>query len=566
MMQCSYKKLFLCIVAGVTCALSSTVFSQPSLEGIQVYQKNLEHTERRQILAEDIYRYHNANDLWDELRHEFVLPHYESNPLVQEQIQWFMSHQDFLQSSASRAIPYLYYIMQQVHKRHLPAEVALLPIFESAYDPYAYSTAGAAGIWQMMPGTASGYGIKQNWWYDGRRDVIVSTKAALNHLSYLANFFQSNWLLAIAAYDTGQGNVLSAINKNIRDGYSTSYWYLPLAHETRIYVPRLLALATIIAHPEKYPVYFPPVRNAPYLAQVDVGTQIDLKQAATLAGMSLHKLMQLNPGYNRMITDPNGPYKLVVPIENVEQFTENMALQPTYQRTIHWQHYKVRAGDTLLALAKRFRSSAASLKKLNRLTGNHLRPGTNLVLPRYIAVTTQVVQRPTIATGYQNTVVADSIAPSPAATRIVEQIRSLPVRSAPPPQVVSRYLASTNTGENYVIQPGDTIYMPHPGDSIEKIAAHFHLSPQTVISANPLSRTQHLTSDQRLVIPTHLAMAQPLHYKMTGGDTIYMVRAGDTIDSIARKFHTSPPAIRIANLSATNSFKTGENIVIPTHV
>lgn len=186
----------------------------PNPEGIQVYRKDMHlSAEYKQKLAGDIYRYYNADNLWDTLRHEFVLPHYEYMPQVREQINWFLMHQDFLQRSASRAAPYLYYILQQVRKRHLPPEIVLLPLLESSYNPFAYSTVGAAGIWQMMPGTATGFGVKQNWWYDGRRDVVASTQAALDYVAYLGSYFGGNWLLAIAAYDTGEGNVLAAIKK-----------------------------------------------------------------------------------------------------------------------------------------------------------------------------------------------------------------------------------------------------------------------------------------------------------------------------------------------------------------
>jgi membrane-bound lytic murein transglycosylase D len=185
----STKNFFLIITSWVS--LYSNVFaSPPNIEGIQIYQKNFHLSEeRKQSIADDIDRYHNADNMWTVIRSEFTLPHYEDNPLVQEQIEWFMNHQDFLYRSATRAAPYLYYISQQTRKRHLPAELVLLPMMESAYNPFAYSTAGAAGIWQMMPGTASGFGIKQNWWYDGRRDVVASTKAALVYLVYLGGFF-----------------------------------------------------------------------------------------------------------------------------------------------------------------------------------------------------------------------------------------------------------------------------------------------------------------------------------------------------------------------------------------
>jgi membrane-bound lytic murein transglycosylase D len=460
-----------------------------------------------------------------------------------------------------------------VHKRHLPAEVVLLPIFESAYNPFAYSAAGAAGIWQMMPGTASGYGVKQNWWYDGRRDVIASTKAALSHLSYLSNFFDRNWLLAFAAYDTGEGNVMNAINKNIRDGSNTDYWSLPLAHETRIYVPRLLALATIIAHPEKYPVYFPPVRNAPYLAQIDIGSQINLQQAASLAGMSLKKLMQLNPGYNRAITDPHGPNKLVLPIENVAQFTDNLAQTSAYQLQIQWEHYKTKSGDSLVALAKRYNTSPSMLRKMNQLNGNYLAAGTHLIIPKALHRALEdnnddqdmLAENTTTTTTVTRTRVKKPLPPvhefvaeaSPAQAELAAEVPPMEANNAAP--------ADANSG-SYFIQPGDTIYMTRNGDTLAKVAGHFHTTAADLLAANPIAGARDLKADERLVIPTHLAKNhKPQHYQLTPGDTIYMVRSGDTMDKIAKKFHTTPPEIRIANLIAENEVHEGDRLVIPTH-
>src|SRR3990167_6402933 len=337
----------------ISALIGGASFASPSAEGIQTFQKPILTSERKQKLADDITRYRNADNLWDVLSEEFALPHYEHNPLVQEKIEWFMNNQEYLLRSAYRASPYLYYILQQVKKRHLPAELVLLPIIESGYNPFSLSNVGAAGIWQLMPDTASGLGIKRDSWYDGRRDIIASTRAALNYLDYLQNFFEGNWLYAIAAYNTGEGNVLSAIKRNIRGGISTNFWALPVDQETKDYVPSLLALATIISHPDQYPIYFPPIRNAPYLAQVDVGKQISLKYAATLAGISHQKMIQLNSGFGRSSTSTKGPSKLVLPIENIEQFTENLARSPL-SRPINWMHYKVKSGDTIASVAKKF--------------------------------------------------------------------------------------------------------------------------------------------------------------------------------------------------------------------
>jgi membrane-bound lytic murein transglycosylase D len=478
MMPYWFKQYFFISLFCTT--LTTSIFAFPNSEGIQTYQKNIhQDPDRKQILADDISRYHNAKDIWDILRQEFVLPHYEDDPQVQVQIEWFLQHQNFLLTSTSRAAPYLYYILQQSRKRNLPAEIVLLPIIESSYNPFAYSSAGAAGIWQMMPNTASGYGVKQNWWYDGRRDVIASTKAALDYLTYLGSFFDNNWLLATAAYDTGEGNVLAAINKNIRLGSNTDYWSLPLAQETRIYVPRLLALATIIAHPEKYPIYLPPVRNAPYLAQIDIGTQINLKQAAMLAGISLKNMKRLNSGYSRGMTAPNGP--LILPIENVTQFTESLEQS---------------------------------------------------ILPQ--------IKQSIFTTAYNE-------------TNIYQPVKE-------------------SSDGNYRIQPGDTIYMTRNGDDLEKIARHFHITTQQLLAANPLDKTNNLLPDERLVIPTHFSHIQIVKinphqkYQLASGDTIYMVRPGDTIEKIAKRFKSTPPEIRIANMIADNELRTGDSIVIPTHI
>ncbi len=530
-------KHFLLVICGIFCHIASAT---PAIDGIQVYQKNLHLSEEhKEKLADDIYRYNNADNMWDELRREFVLPHYEDNPLVQAQISWFLNHQDFLQRTAFRAAPYLYFILQQVHKRHLPAEVVLLPMIESAYNPFAYSSVGAAGIWQMMPATASGFGIKQNWWYDGRRDVVASTRAALDYISYLGSFFNGNWLLAIAAYDTGEGNVLSAIKKNISIGRSTSYWELPLSQETRDYVPQLLALAVIISHPEEYPIVFPPVRNAPYLAQVDLGAQIDLKRAALLAGLSLTKLKQLNPGFSRGATGPHGPFKLVLPIENVQQFSENLARFPVQQPT-NWIRYKIRVGDTLFAIARRFNISTHALQSANPMLAKNLKPGKHLLIPR---------NAPVVANNNEN--IFDSVPTKPFVPRADTPIQNLAN-------------ALETVSGNYSMQPGDTLYMVRPGDDLQKIARHFHTTVKTLVAVNKLN--QDIYQGQKIIVPTHLSFTSSTQkYQLTSGDTIYMVRKGDDLEKIARKFRTSTSAIRVINMLSNNDLHVGDQLVIPTH-
>lgn len=536
------------IVNGITIALcsfflSSMVFASSSnnLEGIQVYQKNVHLSPvHRQRIAAAINRYHNADNIWGTLSQEFTLPHYEDNARVQQQIQWFMNNQDFVYRSANRAAPYLYYILQQVRKRHLPAEVALLPIFESSFNPFASSPVGAAGIWQMMPNTASGLGVKRNWWYDGRRDVVTSTKAALNYLAYLGEFFDGNWLYAIAAYDTGEGNVLAAIKKNVRIGESTDFWSLPVAQETREYIPKLMALAIIISHPDEYPVQLPYVRNAPYLAQVDVGTQIDLQHAADLAGLSYKTLKVLNPGYNRAITDPNGPYHLVLPIENVEQFSENLANSAIYHNKI-WTHYKLRSGENVKTLARKFNMTPNELRQMNpELAKNRVRRGMSIVIPRETGMSSNDYY-PHVASSNMDTV------------KFKNKIQS---RLIPQGQ--------------YSLQPGDTLYMVRNGDDVNKIARRFHQSVRNIYAANQLTNNSNIQPGQQLIIPTHAPMNndnnQVKQYQLNPGDTLYMVHSGETIETIASKYHITPSMLRLANLMTNSNVKAGDQLIIPTHI
>lgn len=571
-----FKILIVCI----SCAfLQSNAFAAANTDGIQIYQKNLHLSEEhKQKLADDINRYHNADNIWDELRREFVLPHYEDNPEVQNQINWFMNHQDFLLNTANRAAPYLYFILQQTRKRHLPAEFVLLPMMESGYNPFAYSNKGASGIWQMMPGTASGFGIKQNWWYDGRRDVVASTSAALDYLTYLGSFFEGNWLLAIAAYDTGEGNVLSGIRKNIRDGLNTDYWSLPLADETRIYVPRLLALAVIISNPDEYPIRLPAVRNAPYLAQVDIGTQIDMKHASMLAGLSLKLFKQLNPGYNRSSTDPNGPYKIILPIEHVEQFTENLTHSPVYEKQVKWIRYTVRSGDTLASIAKKFKTSKMVLRKSNPRLASNIRPGKHLMIPTVTTTLSTIADSSTqFFASKNNDQTVSTPASSPFSTPTPTETKSVfseNTNTEPhfsnQASVQTEYHAITTALENtespkYSLQPGDTLYMIRNGDDLAKVSRRFHVPIETLASVNRVNTSDSLHPGNQLIIPTHVAN-EPQKYQLASGDTIYMVRKGDDIEKIARRFHTTPSQIRLANLLSNNAVQEGDRLVIPTHL
>ncbi len=496
------------------------------VDGIRVYQKTtLEKPLARQaMISADLNRYYNAGDIWTELRHEFALPHDENNPRVQQKIRWYYQHPNYLQRTMLRAAPWLYFVLQQTHKRHLPAELVLLPIIESAYDPFAKNeSSGAAGMWQMQTATASDYGIRPTAWYDGRYDVVSSTRAALDHLAFLRTLFSGNWLLAIAAYDAGQGKIGAAIRHNLQTGDGIDYWSLSLTQETEDYVPQLLALATIISHPELSPISFPSVPNAPYLAAVNTGISMNLSEAANLARLSPARLRALNPGYRRDVTLPATPARIVIPIGHLEQFTENL--------------------NKLVSLAMLPRQEDVAARDLGIIRSDNL-------------AMQQTVSDPSDLTA-----------------------------------VMQATLAETHASEDrYAMQPGDTLYIVRNNDTLRSIAHHYHRHVKELVGLNGLPNAT-ISAGQRLIIPTHLNLpaqqqqldqlvadanqlqaddslvSQPTPaWELSERDKFYVVRHHDTLQHIAQHFHTTPSAIRLANLMMNDNVMPGDRLVIPARV
>jgi len=231
----------------------------------------------------------NDTDLWQRIRSGYALPT-NNNTVIKAHQHWFVRHPAYLNRAFKRAKPFLYYIVNEIDKRGMPMEIALLPVVESAFQPFAYSHGRASGVWQFIPSTGKRFGLKIGWWYDGRRDILASTDAALKYLSYLHKYFDGDWLLALAAYNSGEGTVSRAIKKNKRNGKKTDFWSLKLPKETRDYVPKLIALSTIIAQPQQYKLNLIPIQNRPAVTQIDVGSQIDIALAAELAGMSIEEI------------------------------------------------------------------------------------------------------------------------------------------------------------------------------------------------------------------------------------------------------------------------------------
>lgn len=318
-------------------------------------------------------------DIWTRIRAGFGMRRLDG-PLVAKHEQWFLNNPEFMQAMMERAGMYLYYIVEEVEKRGMPMEIALLPAIESAYKPYAYSRAKAAGLWQFIPSTGRLYGLKANWWYDGRRDVEAATQAALNYLEKLRDDFQGDWHLALAAYNAGEGKVSRMIEYNRARGLPTTYEHLKLRAETVNYVPRLQAFVNIVAEPEKYGIRLAAIPNKPYFARVETKSQIDLGVAAKLADVDVDHLHKINPGFNRWATDPEGPHFLFVPVDKKELLEEALNNLPEEQRVQYRRHQVVR-GETVGQIAKRFGVTPEAVKSANRLAGNSLRVGQDLVIP-----------------------------------------------------------------------------------------------------------------------------------------------------------------------------------------
>tara|TARA_R110000751_G_scaffold49002_1_gene109321 strand:+ start:50409 stop:52052 length:1644 start_codon:yes stop_codon:yes gene_type:complete len=318
-------------------------------------------------------------DLWQRVRSQLRFS-FEDNKRIAAQRNWYLKHPSYMKRVALRAKPFLHLIVEKIEQQNVPMELALLPIVESAFDPFAYSHGRAAGMWQFIPSTGKRFGMKQTWWYDGRRDVLASTQGAIDYLNYLVEMFDGNWLHALAAYNSGEGRVQRAIRKNKKVGKPSDFWNLDLPKETRAYVPKLLALADILANGDKYSFDWPVIENVPLTEEVMVGSQIDLALAADMAGLTVKELHALNPGYNRWATDPNGPHHLLLPIDKVENFTDKLAKTDKSER-LNWVRHKVKSGDSLLKLAKQYHTTPDIISQVNELKSNVIIAGEHLIVP-----------------------------------------------------------------------------------------------------------------------------------------------------------------------------------------
>ena len=269
--------------------------------------------------------------VWERLLSLYSLPEM-NHPRVEQQLNWYLDHPAYIARIQQRAEPYLHLILDHIEANNIPGELALLPAVESAFIPDAYSKADASGLWQFIPDTGKLYGLEQNDWFDGRRDILASTQAATSFLKDLGDSFNGDWHLALASYNWGKGNVWKAMEKNENVGLASDYWSLSMPKETADYVPRLLAIAKLFANADEYGIQLNHIPNKPYVKVVDIDSPLDLQKAAQLAEMPFDKFMKLNPGFSRASTSPDGPHRLLIPVEKADSFKAKLALLPVEER------------------------------------------------------------------------------------------------------------------------------------------------------------------------------------------------------------------------------------------
>jgi membrane-bound lytic murein transglycosylase D len=463
-------------------------------------------------------------DLLERVRAGFALDDVDE-PAVDAQANWFANHPDFLERTFGRSELWLYYIVGQLEQRNMPRELALLPVIESAFEPYAYSSARAAGLWQFISDTGRRFGLKQDWWYDGRRDPIEATRAALDYLQALHDEFNGDWLLAIAAYNCGEMAVTRAVEKNQRAGRPTDFWHLKLPAETRGYVPELLAMRRLVANPGRYGLEFSHILNEPYFVPIATGGQIDLEVVAKIAGISTEDLYTLNPAFHRWATDPTGPHRLLVPVDAAEGLEQTLA-QLTPDQRMRVEHYTVQRSDSVATIARRFETKPEVIRELNDLgptdrlvVDSSLRvPSSTIVLPEKVARAAMLFDTPVRLRRHHRGVRPD--------------IR--------------------------VVRRGDTLY---------GIAQRLGTDVHSLAQANGLRPGDRLHAGQKLRVGSGSAAhgnarSVALASSEAGRRVTYTVRRGDTLYSIARLLQvTVLELVGWNGMSGDRSIKPGQTLV-----
>ena len=408
--------------------------------------------------TEEVIQISKNEDLWLRIKDGYAMPDVESNVATNHE-KFYSSRPDYLKRMIDRGQKYLFHIVEEVEKRGMPSEIALLPMIESAFNPQAYSRSAASGIWQFIPSTGKSFGLQQNWWVDNRRDVTAATSAALNYLQKLHGMFGA-WDLALAAYNAGEGTVQRASNKNRSQGLPTDYQSLSLPVETKNYVPKLQAIKNIITNPDRFGIKLGSIPNKPYFARVTMPKQIDAKLAAQFAEITLEEFSALNPSYNRpVITSQNDKHQLLLPVWAAERFVENLA---SYDKPLtNWQTYNAKRGERMENIAQKFGINVSQLRHVNSLSSaKQLRNAQAVLVPVNYNLNEQ---ESLINTAEMENYKADNVEDD---------------------------AGKIDNAKNEPKQISPVIYKVRRGDTLQSLARKHHTSAKTLMQSNQLKTSK----------------------------------------------------------------------------
>jgi membrane-bound lytic murein transglycosylase D len=438
-------------------------------------------------------------DLWQRIRSGHNLTPEVLPTSVLKQRDWYLRNPSYLATVFGRAEPFIFYVTDELDKAGLPLELALLPIVESTYDPLAYSHSHAVGLWQFIPSTAKSFGLRRDRWYDGRRDVIYSTQAAVKYLKYLHRRFDNDWLLALAAYNSGEGNVRKSIKRNRKLGKKTDFWSIKLPRETRNYVPQLLALATLIENPEKFDIKLPFIADQAYFEVVEIESQIDLNKVIEITGVEGTAFTKLNPAYRRSITPPQGKHNLLLPVGSAEPLRQLLVTTDPKTWVPHTE-YQVVSGDSLSQIAQRFRVPTQWLKSRNNLRSDRLRIGQVLLIPHSGDSTTasdsKVAQTSLYSVKRGDTLSGIAVLYKTSIAALKRANKLTTDRLQIGQKLTIKHSSAGPTPENlrrlsYRVRRGDSLYL---------IAEKFDLTIRDITRWNKISRNEFLQPGQRLTL------------------------------------------------------------------
>jgi len=490
----------------------------------------------------------NNEDLWQRIKNGYAMPD-STSELVARHENWYSTRPDYVSRMVERSQKYLFHIVEEVEKRGMPTEIALLPMIESAYNPQAYSVGRASGIWQFIPSTGRNFGLKQNWWVDNRRNIIFSTDAALTYLQKLHTMFGA-WDLALAAYNAGEGTVGRAIEHNRKLGLATDYESLNLPAETKNYVPKLQAIKNLMTNPGDYGLKIQTIANTPYFAKVLAPTQIDAHLAAKLAEITDSEFLALNPGYNRpVIASGDDKHEILLPILAAQTFRTNLA---AYDKPlVSWRTYFAKRGERIESIASKFGIKLGQLRDVNDLSEQKkIRNSSTILVP--------INNNNKLMSAKLNAPISDTLMPD--LNKDVSKWASKEINNEQNSANIDLGGAENNKTIKQEEAPQNKQHNVKKGESLKSIAKYYGTSVKEIMTLNSLKNSRVKTGQLLMIANTATTKTTPKSVQKN--TNIYTVKSGDTVYSIAQNHNISVTDLKHLNNNMSDQIQPGNKIVI----